>query len=316
MKIAVLFAGQGAQFVGMGKDLFDEYKTAKELYNMAESVLNTPLKKICFEGPDEELKKTENTQPAVLLHSYICSKLLEEAGIEFDTYAGFSLGEYSALTSSGVIGIEDALCLVRQRGLIIEKAFPSGVGGMAAILGLDDQQVEDICKKVDGLVVPANYNCPGQLVISGEKNAVVKACDIADEIGAKRTVILNVSGPFHSPLLKEASEKLGEVLNKIEFNSLGNKKVLSNVTGSYHKDGEIKNLLIRQMYSPVRWRSTIESLINSEYDTFIEVGPGRVLSGFMRSIDKTKTALNVGNIDSLRRSVGRLTSWQVDKLTG
>lgn len=308
MKGALLFSGQGAQYVGMGKDYYENYDIAKKLFDLAESVLNTPLKKICFEGPEEELKKTENTQPAVLLISYISYKLLENEGFNFDAFSGFSLGEYSALTASGVIKIGDALKLVRDRGLIFEQAVPCGKGGMAAILGLEDNQVEDICKKIDGIVVPANYNCPGQLVISGEKEAVEKACDLADQAGAKRTVILNVSGPFHSPLLKDASYQLKEVLDKVDFNSINNKKVLSNVTANYHEDSEVKDLLVKQMFTPVRWRYSIEKLINEGYDTFIELGPGKVLTGFMRSINREKKALSISDVVTLKKTIEILKS--------
>ena len=176
-------------------------------------------------------------------------------------------------------------------------------GGMAAILGLEDSIVEDICRKVGGVIVPANYNCPGQLVISGEMESIEKACKMAEEMDAKKTVILNVSGPFHSPLLESAGEELKKVLDSINFNKIGDKKILSNVTASYYNDNEIKSLLVKQMYSPVRWRMTIENLIKDGYDTFIELGPGKTLSGFMRSIDKTKTSLNVGNIESLNKTL-------------
>ncbi|MBN2545878.1 MAG: ACP S-malonyltransferase [Spirochaetes bacterium] len=306
MKIALLFAGQGAQFVGMGKDLYDNFDTAKKIFDEAESILNSPIKKVCFEGPEEELKKTENTQPAVLLLSYICYKLLENEGFKFETFAGFSLGEYSALTSSNVIALNDSLNLVRQRGLIMEKAVPEGKGGMAAVLGLSDKEVEQICKDAGGIVVPANYNCPGQLVISGEKEAVIKAADLADQRGAKRTVILNVSGPFHSPMLENASLELKNVLDKITFNKLSDKKVMSNVTANYHSDNEIKSMLVKQMHSPVLWRKCIENLISQGYDTFVELGPGRVLTGFMRSIDRTKKALSVNNLDSLKTVIEEL----------
>lgn len=304
MKIALLFAGQGAQFVGMGKDLYDNYPLAKDLYDLAEDTLKAPIKSICFDGPEEELKKTENTQPAVLLHSYICYKLLQQEGITSDTFGGFSLGEYSALTAAGVIDLKDALLLVRKRGLIMEEAVPSGKGGMAAILGLEDKQVEEICEKVDGIVVPANYNCPGQLVISGEKESVIKACDIADnEYDAKRTVVLNVSGPFHSPLLKDASKELLKELDKIKFKSLNGNSVLSNESASFHSENEIKAQLVKQMYSPVRWNDSINLLISQGYDTFIELGPGRTLKGFMRSIDRSKKAINIGSKDSLLKAL-------------
>lgn len=302
MKIAFLYPGQGAQYVGMGKDIYENFSIAKNIFDKADEILNAPLKKICFEGPEEELKKTENTQPAVLLVSYICSKLLEAEGVKIDAFAGFSLGEYTALTASGVINIEDALNLVRKRGLIIENAYPAGKGGMAAVLGLDDNVVEDTCKKVDGVVVPVNYNCPGQLVISGEKQAVEKACDLLERAGAKRTIILNVSGPFHSPLLKEGSIKLKEEIDKIKFNSIDGKKIVSNLTADYHNNN-LKETIVRHMYSPVLWSKSIVKLINDGFDTFVEVGPGKVLSGFMRSIDKTKKAISVRDLESLKEAL-------------
>ncbi len=298
MKTALLFSGQGAQYVGMGKDLFDNFKTAKELFEMADDTLNYSISKICFDGPDTELMKTENTQPAVLLISYIAYKVLSENGVNSDTFAGFSLGEYSALTAAGIIDIKDALKLVRERGKIIESTVPAGKGGMAAILGLDDAHVEDICKRAGGVVVPVNYNCPGQLVISGEKESVLKACDIAEAEDAKRTVVLSVSGPFHSPLLQPGGDKLNTVLQKIVFNTAVTNRVYSNVTAGIHDPNTIKDLLVKQMYSPVLWSKIIGSMIAVGFDTFIECGPGKTLRGFMRSIDKTKKALNVENTES------------------
>lgn len=303
MKTALLFAGQGSQYVGMGKDLYDAYPIAKKYYDQAEDILKTPIKEICFNGPEDKLKATENTQPAILLISYVVYKILESEGLVSDTFAGFSLGEYSALTSAGIIKFEDAIKLVRDRGLIMDEAVKGIDGGMAAILGLEDEQVEEICSKVEGLVVPANYNCPGQLVISGEKSAVEKACDLAESMDAKRTVILNVSGPFHSPLLEKASENLKKVLDKIAFLPMGSKKILSNVTANYHVEAQIKEEVVRQMYSPVRWRKIIENLISEGYDTFIEIGPGKTLSGFMKSIDRSKTALNSGNVETIQKTL-------------
>ncbi len=305
MKIAALFPGQGAQYIGMGKDLFDEYEIAKNLFNKSEEILGIKLKKICFEGPEEELKKTENTQPAVLLVSYILYKLLEDSGIKFEAFAGFSLGEYSALVSSGIINIEDALTLVKKRGLIIENSYPAGKGTMGAVLGIEDNIVEEICEKI-GNVFPANYNSPGQLVISGEKEAVIKACDTLEEKGAKKTVVLNVSGPFHSPLLKEGSSKLKEALDEVKFNSLDDKIIISNTYAKKHTNNEIKNTLVEHMYSPVKWTSTIQNLIKDGFDTFIEIGPGRVLTGLMRSIDKTRKAISVRDSVSLKEALENL----------
>ena len=306
MKLTLLFAGQGAQYVGMGKDLFDKYDIAKKYFNLAEDVLNTPIKSICFDGHEELLKQTENTQPAILLVSYIVYKILQEQGIDSDTFAGFSLGEYSAITSAGVINFEDGIRIVRERGLIMDEAVKGLDGGMAAILGLEDEQVEEICKKAGGIVVPANYNCPGQLVISGEKKAVEKACDLAEEMDAKRTVILNVSGPFHSPLLKDAGDKLKAVLDKVDFNNISNKKILSNVTATFHEGKDIKSKLVEQMYSPVKWRKTIENLIDAGYDTFLEIGPGKTLSGFMRSIDRSKSSLCAGTVETIDKVIENL----------
>jgi [acyl-carrier-protein] S-malonyltransferase len=306
MKTAVLFAGQGAQFVGMGKDLYETFPLAKEYFDKADDILKTSIKKICFEGPDEVLKKTENTQPAILLHSYICYKLLEKEGIKADAFAGFSLGEYSALTAAGVIKFEDGLKLVKERGVIMDRAVSSVNGGMAAILGLEDARVEELCKKVSGVVVPVNYNCPGQIVISGETKAVEEVCRLCEEAGAKRTVILNVSGPFHSSLLEPGSGDLKKVLDTFHFENVTGKNVMSNVTASYHKEGEVKTLLVKQMFSPVKWSKTIQNLIGEGFDTFIEVGPGKTLSGFMRSINKEKTSLNIGSVESFNKTIESL----------
>lgn len=303
MKKVALFAGQGSQFVGMGKDLYDNYQIAKDLFNKADEVLGYSISKLCFEGPEEDLKKTENTQPAILIVSYICYKLLEEQGYTPDAYAGFSLGEYSALTAAGYISFEDAILLVRERGLLMDKAVQGLDGGMAAILGLEDEVVEEICETVDGVLVPANYNCPGQLVISGEKKAVEEACKLAEEKDAMRTVILNVSGPFHSPLLEKGSVELKNVLDNVKFIPSASSIVYSNVTAEKHNSNSIKEMLVKQMFSPVKWRKTIENMIGEGVEAFTEFGPGKTLTGFMRKIDRKKKAFNVADDITLKKAI-------------
>ncbi|HBI39202.1 MAG: [acyl-carrier-protein] S-malonyltransferase [Spirochaetes bacterium GWF1_31_7] len=307
MKTAVLFAGQGSQFIGMGKDLYDAFPLAKEIFDTTNDILGIDIKKICFEGPEEELTKTENTQPAILMMSYICYKLLEQEGIKADVFGGFSLGEYSALTAAGYISYADGVKLVRDRGLIMENAVKGMSGAMAAILGLEDNQVEEVCAKAGGIVVPANYNCPGQLVISGELSAVEKACELAKEAGAKRALMLKVSGPFHSPLLKDAGVELAKTLDQVTFNK-SNSKVLSNVTALIHNPEMIKNLLVEQMYSPVKWRKSMENLLSEGYDTFIEVGPGATLTGFMKKINKEVKSVSIGSVETFNNAISSLKS--------
>ncbi len=310
MKIATLFAGQGSQSVGMGKDLYDKYPLAKEYFDKANDVLKTDIKNICFNGPEEDLKITTNTQPAILLMSYICYKLLNQNGIKGEAFAGFSLGEYSALTGSEVISLEDGLKIVRDRGSLMERLVKETNGGMAAVLGLDDLIIEEICDKIERdfkeIVVPANYNSPGQLVISGSKKGLEKANELLIAAGAKKIVPLAVSGPFHSPFLKNGSEELKTILEKYNFSKLGDKVIYSNVTALPHNDNELTDMLVKQMYSPVRWRKTIENLINMGFDTFIEVGPGKTLSGLVRNIDKSKLALSVNSVETLDKAIESL----------
>lgn len=307
MKTVFMFSGQGAQYMGMGKELYENFECAKEVFDRADEVLGFSTKDMCFENR-EELDKTENTQPAILTVSTACLKVLEEKGIKPDYVAGLSLGEYSAHVASGSISFDDAVALVKKRGKYMTEAVPFGVGGMYAIMGLDRETVLECCKEVSdiGYVAPANYNAPGQIVIAGVKEAVFKASEIAKEKGAKLTVELNVSGPFHTELLKPASEKLAKELENIEFKNM-EIPVITNVTGNVIENNEdIKPLLIKQVMSPVKWEDTIKTLESLGVDTFIEVGPGKALSGFVKRTLKGVTILNVEDMKSLEKTLSKL----------
>lgn len=307
-KVAFIYAGQGAQYTGMGKDLAENYKEAAEVFDVANESIGFDIAKLCFEGPDEELMKTENTQPAVLTMSIACLRVLESRGFNPDVAAGLSLGEYSALVNAGALKFEDAVPLVRLRGKLMQETVPLGKGGMAAIIGLTNEEVLDVCKQASqyGIVEPANFNCPGQISIAGEIEALEKAIEIAKSKGAKRAVMLSVSAPFHCSMLQPAGEKLGEALDKIQFGDL-KLPVISNVNAQYIKDkSDIKNLLVRQVYSSVLWEATIERMIQDGVDVFVELGPGKVLSGFVRKIDKTRVSLNVEDVKSLEETLRAL----------
>lgn len=301
-KIAFLFPGQGAQYIGMGKEISEKYSTANRIFEAASETLNLDMKKLCFEGPDAELMKTEFTQPAILTTSVAILRVIEEYGLSAEVCAGLSLGEYSALVYSGALDFEDAVGLVRKRGKYMQEAVPLGRGTMAAILGLDNIAVAEIIKKASekGIVEGANYNCPGQVVISGEIDAVNEACSIAKSMGAKRATVLSVSAPFHCSMLKGAGDKIKEELDKVEINK-PHKKVISNVTGNYiNKEDEIKDLLVKQVYMPVLWEQSIERMIHDGVDTFLEIGPGKTLVGFAKKIGKKdKKELNLYNIENL-----------------
>ena len=281
---AYVFPGQGAQFTGMGKNLYDNSILAKELFERADEQLGFEISKIMFEGTAEELKQTKVTQPAVFLHSVILAQTLEN--FKPDMVAGHSLGELSALVANGTLTFESGLNLVYKRALAMQKACEMNPSTMAAILGLEDSVVEQICSEIDGIVVAANYNCPGQLVISGEIPAVEKACEALKEAGAKRALILPVGGAFHSPLMKPAEEELAEAIRQTEF-----KKpicpVYQNVSTTAISDPEeIQKNLIAQLTAPVKWTQSVQNMIKDGATEFIEVGPGNTLQGLIRKIDR------------------------------
>ena len=282
---AYVFPGQGAQFSGMGKDLYESSEIAKELFDKANEILGFNITEIMFNGTDEELKQTKVTQPAVFLHSVILAKTLPDFKPEM--VAGHSLGEFSALVANGTLAFEDALQLVYQRAMAMQKACEITPSTMAAVLNLDDKVVEDICTSIDGVVVAANYNCPGQLVISGETKAVELACEKMKEAGAKRALILPVGGAFHSPMMEPAHEELAAAIEATTF-STPICPVYQNVTANAVSDpAEIKANLITQLTAPVRWTQSVQQMITDGATSFTEVGPGKVLMGLINKIDKT-----------------------------
>ena len=283
-KTFFMFPGQGAQFIGMGKAMYDKYEKAREIFDIAGKATGLDIAALCFEENDK-LNITEYTQIAMLTVEAAIYAVMEEKGLKCDYTAGLSLGEYGALIAAGVLSYEDAFKVVRQRGIFMQEAVPTG-GAMAAVLGMDAEVIEKICNETEGYVSIANYNCPGQIVITGEEAAVGKASEALKEAGAKRVVPLNVSGPFHSKMLEPAGERLGRVIDETTINEV---KVpyVSNVTAQLVTDTvNIRELLVKQISSSVRWQQTIELMIESGVDTFVEIGPGKTLSGFMRKISR------------------------------
>lgn len=307
-KIAFLFSGQGAQYVGMGKELYDNYKESKNIFDKADEALGFKISEICFQGSKEELDKTENTQPAILTTSIAALKALESKGISADMAAGLSLGEYSALVYSEAFDFQEAVKLVKKRGKYMQEAVPQGKGAMAAVLGLDGDKVKKVCREASskGIVEPANFNCPGQIAIAGEVAAVEAAADLAKEAGARKVVMLQVSGPFHTSMLKPASDRLSVELENISVNKL-KLPVITNVTGNYIKEEkDIKDLLRRQVMSSVLWEDTINRMIADGIDTFIEIGPGKVLTGFVKKINRKLRTFNVEDLDSLNKCIASI----------
>lgn len=283
---AYIFPGQGAQFPGMGLDLYEGYEQAQQRFEEANDILGFPITDVMFEGTPEDLKQTKVTQPAIFLHSVIMSEVMGDA-FKPDMVAGHSLGEFSALVANKTLGFQDGLKLVAQRAMAMQRACEAQESTMAAVLGLDDAIVENICRETKGIVVPANYNCPGQLVISGELEAVSAACDKMKEAGARRALMLPVGGAFHSPLMEPAQTELAEAIESVTFNS-PICPVYQNVpTTAILDPEEIKTNMIAQLTAPVKWTQSVENMLKDGARTFIEVGPGKVLQGLVRKIDQT-----------------------------
>ena len=286
---AYIFPGQGAQFTGMGLDLYENSKIAQDLFEQANEILGFSITDVMFEGTAEQLKETKVTQPAIFLHSVILAKVLGDS-FQPEMVAGHSLGELSALVANGVLSFEDGLILVSKRALAMQKACEIAPSTMAAVLGLDDNIVEEACAEIDGVVVAANYNCPGQLVISGEVSAIEKACEVLTEKGARRALILPVGGAFHSPMMEPAREELAAAIEATTFNE-PTCPVYQNVPAKAVTDSEeIKKNLIAQLTAPVKWTQCVQSMVADGGTEFVEVGPGKVLQGLMRKIDRSVTA--------------------------
>ncbi len=308
MKLGFVFPGQGSQFVGMGKDYYEKYECVREVYNKANQILGFDIAKLSFEGPEEDLNQTKNTQMAILVMSLAIVELLKQNNIQANISAGLSLGEYSALIYSNIINFEDGIKIVQKRGTYMQEYLPEGNWSMAAILGLDDTTIEDVCKQVTkGFVVPANYNCQGQVAISGEKEAVLQAMELLKEAGAKRTIELKTSGPFHTSKLQEASDKLYEALQEIQINKIADQKVIKNIDATeYTNNDDIKRILANHVINPVKFKKSIENMIDQGVDTIIEIGPGKVLSGFVKKTNKDIQVFNTNNIEAFEQILSEL----------
>lgn len=307
-KLAFVFSGQGAQKIGMGKELYENFEVFKKTFQEASEALGFSLEEMVFEGDEETLMLTENTQPSVVTMSVAAYRVLEEKGIKPDVVAGLSLGEYSAHVASGTMDFADAVRLVKKRGKFMQEEVPVGVGAMAAILGMSSEDVLKCCSIASecGICEPANFNCPGQIVVSGEVKAVEKCCEIAKEMGAKRAMLLPVSAPFHCSMLLGAGEKLACEMKNVHLNEM-NIPLITNVTAEYVKNsGEVKELLKKQVSSSVKWEESVRRMIEDGVDTFVEIGPGKTLSGFIKKIDKEIAVYNVEDMASLGKTLESL----------
>lgn len=309
MKIGFLFPGQGSQSVGMGKDIYEKYEIVRNVYDKVKEITSIDIANISFEGPEEKLNETKFTQLAILTNSLAILEILKVNDIEAHDLAGLSLGEYSALINSEALSFEEGVKIVQKRGEYMQEYLPKGKWQMAAIMGLTDEQVEEVCKSVkSGFAVPANYNSVGQVVISGEEEAILEAEEIAKEMGAKKVRVLKTAGPFHTEKLIESSKALKMELDKIKINKF-KKGVIKNIDGEFYEDkDDIKKILAKHIMSPVRFSKTIKTMINDGVDTFIEVGPGKTLSGFAKRTptEKEIRIFNTSNITSLQETINKI----------
>ncbi len=308
MKIAFMFPGQGSQYAGMAKEFIEYYRESKEVFDVASTVLGYDLVHLCMAGPLEQLNMTENTQPAILAASIAILRPLERRGLTAEAAVGHSLGEFTAITAAGGFELKDAIALVRKRGRYMQEAVPSGAGLMAAILGMERSDVEKTCLEAakNGIVAPANYNSPGQIVIAGEKQAVEKAMELAKAAGAKKVVPLMVSVPSHSIMMKKASERLEKELEKVVLSDL-NIPIVNNADAKFlEKASDLRQSLIKQISSPLYWEDSIRNMISRGFDTFIEIGPGKVLSSLVKKIAQDAKVLNVEDRKSMNVTLGAL----------
>lgn len=306
MKIGFLFPGQGSQSVGMGKDIYDKYEVAKKIYEKVKQITDIDIAKISFEGPEEILNQTQNTQLAILTMSLAILEILKQKGIKAQISAGLSLGEYSALIYSGVLKVEEGIKLVQKRGEYMQNLVPEGKWLMAAIMGMSKEDVDEVCKKVKkGFVVPANYNCKGQIAISGEEMAVLEAEKNAKQMGAKKVRILNTAGPFHTIKLEESSKALRKELENVTINKFET-QVIKNIDGKiYAKEDDIKDILAKHIINPVQFEQSLKTMLDKGIDTFIEIGPGKTLSGFAKRMetDREINILNINNVETLDKTI-------------
>lgn len=307
-KIAFIFPGQGSQYVGMGKEMYNHFPEAKRIFDEADNALGFKISDLCFYGPDDELIKTENTQPAILTVSIATLKVLEKHGVKADYTAGLSLGEYSSMVYAGALDFSDAVKLVKKRGKFMQEAVPEGKGKMAALIGISREDAIKLCDDLgkDGVLECANFNCPGQIVIGGEAETVLKAVEVAKDYGSKKAILLPVSAPFHTSMLKPAADKLEKELRDVQLSN-ASIPIVANVNAEMTQTIDaFRNNLKNQVSSSVLWEDCIIKMIEQNVDTFVEIGPGNTLCGFVKKIDKTKTFMNIEDLASLEKSLNKL----------